>query len=332
MTQIDLGGRVDLALSHFMLVGLATLVAEETPNVRFWWRDGADPTPVLESELSESDVGAVVRNHAIRLSGDDSWLRATVDLDGTATTRRAVFAPRAKAPVSATQWRVYAGARDAVVLGSGASALDGRFIEGLGEPAWWRVSDRESRPDDGASRWEMKTRNRGEEIVTHRLLPLVEVCAKRSVESLVDGLGGRAVIDGTGGGEGSRTATGLAPPGEVDSAVALMALLALANLPPTALRHSVSLTPGLGPGQRTHPTRSVLPVYTRPTTARRWGQVMRSPAMSKLVREPVGGEALDARGWLKEQGVAGVLMCVVEKRGSASAPERWVLPGDLDMW
>lgn len=331
MREMELWGTVERALSHFALVGLASIISEASPGVRLWWRDGDEPRPMISSGLTETEIGEVVQAHAVRLSAPDSWLRATVDLDRTQASRRSVFAPRAKAPVGPEQWRTYFAER---VRTSAAieRTLDVRFIEGLGEPAWWRVSDREARPDDGASRWEMKTRNRGEEMVTHRLLPLATACAARSPEELTAGLRGIALEDGTGRGEASRSGTGLAPPGEVDSAVAWCALWAMAQVPPTAVRDGVSVTPGLSPWGRTHPTHGTLPIFTSPATPARWGQIMRSGSLSAIASRGVGENDFDARTWLKEQGVVGVLRCKIHKGGSQSAPERWVLPGELDLW
>lgn len=329
MKEVVLGGTVDLALSHFALVGLATIIAEQSPGVRLWWRDAAEPEPVLSCALTTTEIGEVVREHASRLSVEGSWLRATAGVNGDAA-ERSLVAPRAKAPEGESGWISYVAHRHHLVTG-GLAPLDERFIEGLGEPAWWRVSSRESRPDDGASRWEMKTRNRGEEVVTHRLLPLAVECAQRSAVELAAGLVGDQVNDGTGKGDASRSATGLKPPGEVDSAVAWCALWALAHLPPTALRDGVSFTPGVAPPRRTHPTMAVLPVYSTPTTPARWGQIMRSESLAALMS---GSDAAldDARSWLKQQGVGAVLRCRIEKGGSSSAPERWVLPGELERW
>lgn len=330
MNEISLGGKVEWVLSHFAQIGLASILAGHSSEVRFWWQDGDEPRPILAADLKRAEIGSVVKEHAARLSGPDSWLRSQTDLGDPSKSQRSLFAPRAKAPSEGGQWRSFLAERLRAL--ADVEPLDAALVEGLGEPAWWRVSDREARPDDGASRWEMKTRNRGEEMVTHRLLPLAQACAARSAEELIDGLTGEALDDGTGSGVASRSGSGFVPPGEVDSAVAWCALWAMVRLPPTAVRGGVSVTPGLVPWGRTHPTTAALPLYVDPVTPARWGQVMRSSALASLVHPESGEDTVAARAWLKEQGVAGLLRCSVHKGGSQSAPERWVLPGDLDLW
>lgn len=334
MNEIVLTGRVDLALSHFALVGLATIVeAESASPTRLWWRDGAEPQPVMATPLSHDEVGEVVRGHAERSAAPGSWMRARFPLPGKGESR-SLFASRAKAPASGADpegWQLYAARRETTLTELDRLAIS--MIEGLGEPAWWRVSERESRPDDGASRWEMKTRNSGEEMVSDRLLPLAGVCAARSAGDVVEGLVGGSLVDEEGSGGESRTASGLMPPGPADSAVAWCALWALSRIPPTAVLPSVSSTPGTAPLGRTHPKTATLPLAATPTTPQRWGQLMRSGAFAVLAdsrAEPTAEAA--ARAWLREQGAAGLLRCEVHKGGSASAPERWVQPGVLEIW
>src|SRR5699024_1466252 len=104
--------------------------------------------------------------------------------------------------------------------------LDLAFISGLGEPAYW-VADSQGkcRPDSGASSWEMKTRNRGEEFIGNRLAGLCQVVADRTPEQVLTGLTGKEPRDEIGGGNiNSRTPTGLSFPAPTDNALAWCAL------------------------------------------------------------------------------------------------------------
>lgn len=332
MTELVLTGDVEIAISHFALVGLASIVQAETDSpTRVWWRDGMDPEPVMCSELSPVEVGEVVRQHANRLSSPESWLRARFTLDVTKRGDRSLFAPRAQAPAGREGWARYEAERRAGF--QALSLFDQEMVEGLGEPAWWRISERESRPDDGASRWEMAPRNAGREMVTHRLLPLAKACGARSPGQVVAGLRGESVVDETGSALDSRSGGGLMPPGAVDTAVAWCALWTLTQLLPTAARTGVSASPGVGRVGVTHPTVALIPVFTTPTAPRRWGQIMRSAAFARCLGSS-GDEVADvaSRSWLREQGVAGVLRCAIHKGGSSSAPERWLQPGHVEVW
>ena len=81
----------------------------------------------------------------------------------------------------------------------------------------------------------MQPRNRGSELLTNRLRPLATTLAKWSPKKILHGLTGTAVHDTVGEQKpDSRTATGLAPPGPTDNALAWCALWGSPNsLPPT---------------------------------------------------------------------------------------------------
>src|SRR5690606_39049936 len=112
------------------------------------------------------------------------------------------------------------------------TGLDQRFIGALGEPAYWAASNDGIRPDNGASAWEMKTRNRGEDFVRNRLSLLAKSVSQRGEQQVLSGLLGTSIVDEVGkNGLDSRTPTGLAAPGVADNARAWCALWAISLFP-----------------------------------------------------------------------------------------------------
>ncbi|MFV2062841.1 MAG: hypothetical protein ACC726_04920, partial [Chloroflexota bacterium] len=238
MSELQLRGDVRTALSHLTLFGLAAILEDAgSTDVRVGWTGSLDPRPrVSASDLGGSRVGEAVRAHASRHSVDGDW----VD-DG-------LMSPRSSPRRDQGEWDALAAEREPVLdaLLSGPARLDLRLIGALGEPAYWRFNQRRERlPDEGASRWEMKTRNRGEEFVADRLRKLARSVAHRDTAAIVDGLTGAVTLDEVGADAiDSRTATGLAGPGPTDNAAAWCALWGLSALPVVHLVTSPSRTAG----------------------------------------------------------------------------------------
>src|SRR5690606_33927499 len=83
--------------------------------------------------------------------------------------------------------------------GPSTSWLDLQMMCALGEPAYWyRRPDGKPDLDRGASRWEMKTRNRGEDFVANRLAVLCQKVAERTPEAVLAGLRGDDPVDEAG--------------------------------------------------------------------------------------------------------------------------------------
>lgn len=323
MSEYRLGGRVTIALTHFTMYGLAAILQDAGHRpVRFWWADENEAVPMLSVDLDWDQVAAIVNGHAQRALDTDAWLSAVVE--GTSVSGRAMFSPRATSP-SESEWSQYFDARqDRRPEG----LLDQRMIAALGEPAWWRLADAGT-PDAGASRWEMKTRNRGAEIIGDRLLPLARAVAARAPSLTAAGLAGLSVVDEAGRGSSeSRSGTGFAPPGPVDNAVAWCALWGMTVVPPVRRVSAVSDTPGLAPRRVTHPTMAVLPVWTEPVS---WGVVRSTVSSSEFDAAAFAVDDPVARDVLRKRGVRALVRFRVDKRGSASAPERIVLPGEVDV-
>lgn len=336
MNEFQLTGRINVALSHFAALGLAGILDEDgMGDAVTWWRDGSEPRAIVGSPYDDLEVGERVLAHARRHCEPDSWVQRVIGSGARAAN--GLFTARAKAP-ALTEWSEYAEKRAEARPTAVTTYLDEQMQIALGEPAWWRCDKKESRPDDGASRWEMKTRNRGEEFLVHRLAPLARFVADRTADTVVAGLAG-ALVDDEGGKNkpDSRTGTGLSRPGPVDSAVAWCALWGL-HVAPTVQRpgspakvRSIGQSPGTWPRNRVQPRAAALPVYTEPVTARAFSEVFSSRYFDVACDWAGAGSpaTISARRWLREHGVRGILQLPVWVSDNPSAPERQLHAGTL---
>ncbi len=322
--RVTLGGTIQSALTHFCGFGLAAVLEEVgVPDVHVWWSDTVPPRLIV-SGATEDEVDGIVRNHAAMATQSDHWVQARL----SAGPRHgiALFSPRVKGADSREEWNRYLDERESA-LDALVGALDQDLIAALGSPAHWRETAKERNPDAGASRWDMKTRNRGEELVSHRLAPLASVLAGRNHGEVVDGITGRALRDETGSKE-SRTSSGFTQPQPTDSAVAWLALWGISWFPLAQSTTRVAVTPGAHPSRVTHPTMMALPIFTSPTRPALWRTVLRSQQLARAIDQ----ESVVARRELNECGVVGIACFPIRKAGSASAPERIVLDGRLDVF
>lgn len=339
MTQLILPG-VDLnAFDHLAAYGIAAIVqAAGISSPRVAWTDELDPRPTLDGTDWES-IGAAVHARAIALADPGSWVQADGAIAGT---RTGLFSPRVKGMQrdEITAW--YSRRHEALdrVGDTPSAMLDLDLIGALGEPSYWSFDRGEPRPDYGASRWEMKTRNRGEEFISNRFRLLTAAVAARTTEQIVAGLRGDTVVDEVGKNRpDSRTPTGLMPPGPADNARAWCALWGISLFPVIHSRAGASRTAGhLGH----HGTGSLyLPLMTRPWPIARLRSVLvsvqlRTAASAKPASERTAvtrGEREVAWAWLTARGTSAVLRFPVFKSANASAPEKWaergqrILPG-----
>jgi CRISPR-associated protein Csb3 len=328
MTQFTLKGEATSALSHFALYGLAAICEDQLgAEARVWWTDERRPQPQLDV-APEQAIAEAVQQHAREHATTDSWVRQRIDHEERPT---AALSPRIKAPSSSAAWRSLQSKRHSVIDGLVAthSVLDLRMIGALGEPAYWRV-DRTPRPDEGASRWEMKARNRGEEFVGNRMEPLATAIAGRTVDMILSGLSGTTVCDEAGRNEPeSRSATGFAPPGPVDNALAWCALWGISQFPVVHHTDKQSVTAATYvPGRRAHPMFVYLPAAVRKMTLPRLRSILVSSQLSIAASESFDDVLVEAaRKWLENRGIRAVMRFPVFVSNNPSAPERWILNG-----
>lgn len=339
MFTINIAGDASSALSHFALLGLAAVAEEMGDNsVRLLWSLDSEPKAQLRSIYDPLLIAQRIRELATRWSEDSSWVKARKNYAGK---QFAPFSPRIKAidaEKSPYDWEEHHHIRTSHVdqLLADKRWLDLSFISALGEPSYWHNEKKAPRPDHGASRWEMKTRNRGEEFVQHRLSLMVDELSSWTNEDILAGIQGKQVHDPLGkNSPDSRTSTGLTPPGPTDVALAFVGLLGIASFQLAPQVKEKSVTPGAFPPQALHPVLMVLPMSSTPISLGRARSVLRSEAIAciggELVRTgDIGTTAVvSASKWLLEHGINAVALFDIKKAGSSSAPERQVQPGSV---
>jgi CRISPR-associated protein Csb3 len=328
-------------LSHLALYGLASILeAGGIADVRIGWTGGPDPRPTIDAPgLDDVTVGTAVREHAGACARAGSWVQRNVP-----GTSLGLMSPRLTPYRDDTAWRAAQAARHQALdaLTESHAWLDLRFLAALGEPSYWSRNPKGERlPDNGASRLEMQPRNRGSEFVGSRLRKVAAAVAAREGGAVVAGLRGRSVRDEAGSDKpDSRTATGLAPPGPTDNALAWCALWGLGQFPLTmrvtkglTSADTAALTSGhLGRGRQEW--------FYAPMWDDRWRPArLRSMLAARPLRTAatVGlkgpnaaapGETATAGAWLAARGVRGVVRFRVERFGSDNAPERRAMRGE----
>lgn len=324
-----IGGSITSAVTHLAALGLAQIAVDAgCGGVRTWWEDGR-PASAHVSWDGDQAVGELLRTHVGVHARSDSWVSATFDHLGRTT---AVFSPRIKAPRSRDAWARLLSERRSLLDAVELSRLDCLMIGALGEQAYWLWDEAKGFSDQGASRWEMKTRNRGEEFVQHRLARLAFELADWPTAQMESGVCGRSSRDCVGkDSPSSRTPTGLTRPGPLDNALAWCAFWGLAGLQTVPLPHRLSASVGVDPEiTATHPSHMAIPVFTHPVYPALW----RETAASKMFAQAAFGQAdLAASGkdWLRTHGVAAITTFATVVAGSSSAPERYLLPGRIEV-
>lgn len=337
--NIMLAGDFKTLLSHMVLWGLAAICEEaELPGVRGAWSDEAAPRPLLHTDAAPEAVAEAVIDHATRCAQDDSWLRRAVSVSADGKTEVALAAPRTAAPATPEIWAAVA-AEHLELLDGLASQLDRQLQLGFGYRSWWAVERSGTiRADFGCNAWEMRTRNRGTDVVKDRLLPLAEEVSTWSVGDIVTGLCGTTVNDAVGENKpASRSGTGFCLPGPVDNARAWCALWGLSMLPVIAHRFRGAISPAALTAQDV-PTQSrrhlVMFGSPRPMTPARARAILRSSALVQAsAPESIGaGEFTKAVGWCRSHGVDLAVRFPIDVVGSTTSPERRALHGQVVPW
>lgn len=348
MTRIEIGGPITSSLTHFAVLGLAEIVEAMAPvKLRVWWDHPENPQAVLEADgISEEEIAREVIGLAARVcaSPPAGWSGRTIKLNGNDFSG---ISPRIKAipPEQRADWIRHAEERTEILdlLQHSNRRLELQLIGALGEPSYWyRSSAGQWQPDQGASRWEMKTRNRGEEFVQHRFNKLAQEVSGWSVESVLDGIRGKSLTDSIGKNKiDSRTPTGFTRPAPTDNALAWVALWGISAFPLARLVNRQSVTPGAWPRGQIHPRWMVLPVIDKPVSVSRYRNIIVSnqlaeasiPYVEKTNHDAAPNSALAssaASAWLKARKVVALEIFPIQKVGSGSAPERQVLEGRVE--
>lgn len=349
MNTLELPGDIRIAFSHLAAIGLASILEDAGAGpVSVFWTGSLDSRAIVEAPDIDWDKGArIVHDHATAHVQDADWTAEVVPVLGETA---GLLSPRIKPPADEDGWLSLATARRAVIDAQVHAGrwLDLALIGALGEPAYWRFGEaggnrpaaqRERRPDEGASRWEMKTRNRGEDFVAHRLRKLATSVAARELDAVRDGLTGASVIDEAGADAAdSRTATGLAGPGPVDNALAWCALWGVSAFPVIPLVTAPSRTVGHLARSRARGGRRddffYLPVPARAIGLARFRLVALSDQLETVALAGVDDttgtlQAEAARDWLVSRRIGAIVQFPIGVFGSKNAPERRALLGTV---
>lgn len=347
METLTLARDFTSSLTYFAAIGLATVVEEELgKTVLISYSQDTSPKAQLQLDgITAEDVAKVLHGVAGRWAESGSWVQETMDYpEKKSSMARSPFSPRIKVIEESATWEKHQDFRgrhlDRLLQEQDMLAI--RFIQGLGESAYWRFDKKDRRPDHGASRWEMKTRNKGQEFIKDRLALLCQDLATWEVRDVLDGLRGEAIRDTIGkNAPDSRTATGFTQPGPTDEALAFAGLLGLTAFPPAHQISGISVTPGAFPRNVLHTRDMVLPIPAKPVTLQRLVSLLLSKELATVSRALLAresGQPLDpdlalaepaATTWLQARRVPAVAHWPVLKTGSSSAPERQVLDGTV---
>lgn len=336
--KIELSGGLETALTHFAMLGLASILADSgATNVRIWWRNDTRACATVEWQGKPAENA--VHEHARRHTFPSSWVQITsprfsTEESGNRPTA-GLFSPRQSFPNKTQDWESFMAARERATSDE-MTQLDWRMLGGLGEPGHWLLIDNKPRPEAAASRWEMVPRNGGKEFVGKRLAPLAHIIATRTEAEILAGLDGSALKDELAKDSAAfRTATGLCKPRLVDNALAWCALWGLSCFPVVPRARELAFTPAAAPRNRTHPKSMTLPVWDHPVSVALWRTVVASEPLGTLtgssgLDDAVGltDEAFMAVQSLQRIGVLGLIRFPIHTN-NPSAPERQILDGRL---
>lgn len=338
MTDLIMELSYTRALDHFAGYGLTSILEDAgEQDLRLRWTDEAVPRLILSGLNRDAlTVSTTVKDHATRHTDPQSWIQRTTTVRRKGKDNEVgLFSPRIAAPEEPNGWKVlFAERRSVQDEADNAGWLDATMVQALGEPAHWMFGQKDAQYDSGASRWEMKTRNRGEDFTRNRLSRLAAVISVRTPEAILSGLTGKTLSDEAGRDSAdSRSGTGFTRPGPVDNALAWCALWGVASFLLIPQDTTLAATPGSWPRNRVHPNQMTLPLVTSPTSPAKLRRIIRSRTFD-VAAYATGNNAdvsnAASREILRKIGVTGFVRFPILKTGSSSAPERQVLAGSFD--
>lgn len=334
------------AFSHLMMVGLASILEDDDSgrHCMIRWVDFRHAELTISDDLDMEAVSVIVSNHAERWSSmkalqsrGDYTVSGARDA-GKSSSMHATMSPRLSALGVPGGWEKLSQDREAAIDDLRTWG-DYRYFGALGQPSYWS-GERSKKlwSDAAASRWEMVTRNQGQEFVQGRLLPLAQKVAERSVQAVQDGLMGKDIVDEAGKNSAtSRTATGLHAPSKTDNARAWCALLGVSAFPTWVCTSAGNddRDPSTALFQLKGPIRfAVLPITDKPWTVAKYRSVVRSSALAEFgIQQKTTTTDMttisSAADWLREKGVCACVLFNQFVSDNASAPERWLEPGEI---
>lgn len=371
MTRITITGDHQTLLTHAALWGTAMILAEDlgTSRVRAGWQDedGAaallNPQAVIEVDgATEVEVGRIIQGLALRVSASEHWAQQVVWRDPKEHAV-SLLTPRTGLPnfkdlsrEAPGWWQRLEDRRTSTA--AELTPLEQEMVRGLGERSWWlskgsdpwwQLSDPSKvHPYLGSSPWEMKARQGGGNFLTGRFLSMAAEVARWGPEKILGGLTGKFRNDVVGANKtDSRTATGFAPLGPCDNALAWCALWVIAaHQPLHRIQPSNPRGKGLGSPRPSSFTgwvtgaqsedekeRLLMVMPDRLISPRRWARLQRS---APLVRIPVRKDvdqavSKAARAHLIEEGVGQVVLFEVARADTKGTQERRAETGVVEI-
>lgn len=338
---IHLPVNVTDAFDHLFLLGLASIVEVETGrSVRVYWSARNEGVIDAGPDIEIKKLGEIVHHHAEQ-HAESKWL---TDVEKLAGGSRSPLSPRIGELANRLAFEKLERARHPLIDSLKRDDwLTRRFLGALGRPVDWAVNNqKEIVPDRGASGWEMKTRNRGEEFIQNRLAKLARFVSARSIDKVSEGLLGRFVSDEAGKQAlDSRTPTGLRAPGPTDNARAWCALWGISLFPVQPVTgqsdpaRQASTTAGI---LRFHGGRLwfFLPIIETPRTVAKVRVIVRSAQLAQQALLSAQGSSPEAVGqiardfeWLKEHGTTQLVLFERAKTDNPNAPELYAMPGRI---
>lgn len=334
------------AFSHLLMVGLASILEDANPDrvCLFRWLDDLQAFEIkTNDDLDIDQISKVVSEHAKRwsqslpLTSQDDYTVSN-ESDKPSGAFHATMSPRLSNLGVPYGWEKLQRNREAAVDAMETFG-DYRYFGALGQPSYWsgEQTNHSLRSDFGASRWEMVTRNKGQEFIGGRLFPLAQKVAARPIEKVRDGLLGTTIEDEVGGNKAfSRAATGLHAPSKTDNARAWCALIGVSAFPTrvTTIGSEMSRDSSAAMFQIKGPIRfAILPLFDQYWTTAKYRSVIRSEALAQFGIQQArfrGDQVMSAASdWLEEKGVPACCLFNQFMSDNKSAPERWLEPGEI---
>lgn len=335
------------AFSHLLMVGLASILEDADADrvCAFRWLDDLQSFEMeTNDDLDIDQISKIVSEHAARwsqslplISQDDYTIAC--ESDKSSGILHATMSPRLSNLGVPCGWKKLQKDREAAIDAMKTFG-DYRYFGALGQPSYWSGEQNHSlRSDFGASRWEMVTRNKGQEFIGGRLLPLAQKVAARSVEAVRDGLLGAIIEDEVGGNKAfSRAATGLHAPSKTDNARAWCALIGVSAFPTriTTIGNETSRDSSAALFQLKGQIRfAILPLFDRYWTVAKYRSIVRSEALAQFGIQQIRAKRNQvqpisaASDWLEEKDVPACCLFNQFMSDNKSAPERWLEPGEI---
>ena len=338
------------AFDHLLLVGLASILEDDGDGpCTLQWNDRWSATLRMPDGITAEKAAETVGRHARRWA-ESPWLQSegdytAVDALSVGKTKHATLSPRLSNLSESYGWTSLQHDRQ-VAIDALQTIGDRRYIGALGEPSYWSGRNpsgkKELRSDSGASRWEMVTRNKGQEFIGGRLLPLAKTVAGFDSNRLKGGLLGTETKDEQGGNKSdSRTGTGLHRPQVTDNVRAWCALMGVTAFPHMVTTAGRNRDATACLSQMSKERRfAILPVFDGEWTLAKYRYVVRSKelltyAVSLVESGALGYGLVDAAPvrpqttWFAEQGIVGCVLFQQYMSDNASAPERYLERGRL---